>query len=915
MTWTPPASDGGSSITGYLITPYIGTTEQTGITVDDVLSYDVTGLTNGTTYTFTVAAINAIKTGPASGMSNAVTPATAPGAPTIGTATAGHGSATVTWTAPASNGGSSITGYLITPYIGTTEQTAITVGDLLSYDVTGLTNGITYTFTVAAINAINTGPSSGMSNPVTPIGVAPGAPTIGTATPGDSSATVTWTAPISDGGSSITGYLITPYIGTTEQTGITVGDVLSYDVTGLTDGVTYTFTVAAINAIKTGPVSANSNPVTPASAPRAPTIGTATAGNTSATVTWTAPASNGGSSITGYLITPYIGTTEQAGVTVGDVLSYDVTGLTNGITYTFTVAAINAIKTGPASGMSNAVTPAASAPGAPTIGSATAGNTSATVTWSAPASDGGSSITGYSITPYKAGVAQALVTVGDVLSYDVTGLTNGITYTFTVAAINAIKTGPASGMSNAVTPTATVPGAPTIGTATPGNASAVVTWTPPASDGGSPITSYLITASPGGQTCMYVVAKPEVDSCTVTGLTNNSHYSFTVAATNKIGTGPSSKPSVSVIPRLIVDGYLVYPGANLAGADLNGADLSGIDLAKVNFTGADLTGVNFTGANLTHATFTDAALGGATFTGATLTGVASGGVTGTPLALLPGWFVVDGYLVGAGANLTDAQLASADLAGDALTGANLTGANLTGADLSGTNLTGANLTHATVSNALVTGANLTGATLSDATLTDASLNAANLTNAVLTSADLLNADLSKVTLTGATLTGANLGDVQSGGITGTAAALPSGWSVVDGYLVGPSADLTDAVLSGAALGGVNLSEAILSGVVSGGITGVPAALPAGWRLVDGYLVGPSADLLDAVLSHANLTGANLRDATMTGANLTGANLTNANLTGAVMAHAIVIGVIWKNTTCPDSSSSSSDGGTCVGHGA
>ena len=81
----------------------------------------VTGLTNGTAYTFTVAAINSVGTGPASAASNSVTPApvvTVPGAPTIGTATAGNASATVTWTAPASNGGSAITGYVITPSSG-----------------------------------------------------------------------------------------------------------------------------------------------------------------------------------------------------------------------------------------------------------------------------------------------------------------------------------------------------------------------------------------------------------------------------------------------------------------------------------------------------------------------------------------------------------------------------------------------------------------------------------------------------------------------------------------------------------------------------------------------------------------------------------------------------------------------------
>ena len=66
----------------------------------------MTGLTNGTTYTFTVAAINALGTGGPVGVSNAVTPPPVPEAPTIGTATAGNAQATVSWTAPGSDGGS-----------------------------------------------------------------------------------------------------------------------------------------------------------------------------------------------------------------------------------------------------------------------------------------------------------------------------------------------------------------------------------------------------------------------------------------------------------------------------------------------------------------------------------------------------------------------------------------------------------------------------------------------------------------------------------------------------------------------------------------------------------------------------------------------------------------------------------------
>src|SRR5207248_1443953 len=85
----------------------------------------------------------------------------APSAPTGVTATAGNGSATVNWTAPSNNGGSAITKYTITPFIGTTAQTPTTVTGSpppTSTTINGLTNGTAYTFTVAAINATGTGP-------------------------------------------------------------------------------------------------------------------------------------------------------------------------------------------------------------------------------------------------------------------------------------------------------------------------------------------------------------------------------------------------------------------------------------------------------------------------------------------------------------------------------------------------------------------------------------------------------------------------------------------------------------------------------------------------------------------------------------------------------------------------------------
>ena len=542
VSWSAPTT--GDPATAYTITPYIGSTAQTPTTVPGnpaPTSAVVSGLTNGTTYSFTVTASNPAGTGPESAQSNAVTPSssalhvtdgdfengltgwtTGGVAPPVASSTqvhSGTGSALLgtIQPAPQPNGDSNLSQTVTIPPTGTTTltfwyrpstaddicsgsgcifdwqeaQVRNTAGQTLASIFKSNSNSQTWTkvtfdmtpyagqSVVLWFNVHQDGASPPddtwmylddvtLSQPSVP-----SAPTGVSATAGNGSATVSWTAPSDNGGSTITKYTVTPFIGSTAQTPVTVTGnppATSTTVTGLTNGTAYTFTVSATNANGTGPASSPSNAVTPNSLPGAPTGVSATAGNGSATVNWTAPSNNGGSAITSYTVTPYIGSTAQTPVTVTGsppATSTTVTGLTNGTTYTFTVSATNANGTGPASSPSNAVTPSGpTVPGAPTGVSATAGNGVATVNWTAPSNTGGSAVTSYTVTPYIGSTAQTPVAVTGsppATSTTVTGLTNGTSYTFTVSATNATGTGPASSPSNAVTPNAP----PTVTSVTP----------------------------------------------------------------------------------------------------------------------------------------------------------------------------------------------------------------------------------------------------------------------------------------------------------------------------------------------------------------------------------------------------------------------------------------------------------------
>ena len=539
LTWQAPASNGGSAVTEYEYRHAEGASvpdETAWQSAGTGLTATVGTLTNGTAYAFEVRAVNAV--GDGSAATTAATPATVPGVPQSLAATPRDSEVVLTWQAPASNGGSAVTGYEYRHAEGASvpDETAWqSAGASLMATIDSLTNGRTYAFEVRAVNAVGDG--SAATTAATPATV-PGLPQNLVATPGDGEVVLTWQAPASNGGSAVTGYEYRHAEGASvpdETAWQSAGTGLTATVDSLTNGRTYAFEVRAVNAVGDG--SAATTAATPATVPGLPQNLAATPGNGEVVLTWQAPASNGGSAVTGYEYRHAEGASvpdETAWQSAGTGLTATVDSLTNGRTYAFEVRAVNAV--GDGSAATTAATPA-TVPGLPQNLAATPGNGEVVLTWQAPASNGGSAVTGYEYRHAEGASVPdetAWQSAGTGLTATVDSLTNGRTYAFEVRAVNAVGDGCAA--TTAATPV-TVPSVPQSLAATPGDGEVVLTWQAPASNGGSAVTEYEYRHAEGASVPDETAWQSAGTSptATVDSLTNGTEYAFEVRAVNAEG--------------------------------------------------------------------------------------------------------------------------------------------------------------------------------------------------------------------------------------------------------------------------------------------------------------------------------------------------------------------------------------------
>ena len=563
LSWDDPVN---SDISGYEVSSNGGTNYSTISGSDANTTGDtVTGLTNGTTYSFAVRAVNG-----AAAMVDA-TPLAVPAKPTTFAAAPGGGEVRLSWDDP---GNSSISGYELSidggEFAAIGGSDASTTGDT----VDNLSNGTAYSFAVRAVNASGEGASSDTVS-ATPLIAAP---TGLTAEAGDGQVKLSWDDPVN---SDISGYEVSSNGGTNYSTisgsdANTTGDT----VTGLTNGTTYSFAVRAVNG------AAAMVDATPLAVPAKPTTFAAAPGDGEVRLSWDDP---GNSSISGYELSIDGGEFAAIGGSDASTTGDTVDNLSNGTAYSFAVRAVNASGEGASSDTVSA-TPLIAAPTGLT---AEAGDGQVKLSWDDPVN---SDISGYEVssnggTNYSTIGGSDANTTGDT----VTGLTNGTTYSFAVRAVNG-----AAAMVDA-TPLA-VPAKPTTFAAAPGDGEVRLSWDDPVN---SSISGYELSID-GGEFAAIGGSDASTTGDTVDNLSNGTAYSFAVRAVNASGEGASSD-TVSATPLIAAptgltaeagDGQVKLSWDDPVNSDISGYEVSsngGTNYSTIGGSDANTTGDTVTG--------------------------------------------------------------------------------------------------------------------------------------------------------------------------------------------------------------------------------------------------------------------------------------------------------------------------------
>lgn len=577
LTWTAPASNGGAAITSYLlrVSTNNGNTWTAGPAVaangQTTLSYLwAFNLGKGQTALFSVIAVNSAGQSVPSAAATLVVAKTIAGAPTglAATSDAATGKSVLSWFAPADNGGATITTYLVQTRDanGNWNTFAQVVAPTATLMTTLGAPGSVVTLQIVAVNEVGQGTPSTPITVVVPFQKAD-APQNVTAVlnTGASRVDLSWAAPADTKNATVSAYTIqistnagVSWVNYASTNGATT--TIGLPLPG--KGVTYQYRLAAVTQAGVGAYSSPVSVTRAVTAPTAPsTRSIALAGGTTPTIGWNAPADNGGSVITGYVIEQLVaGNWTQVGSVAGTVTSFTGAASVPGQLLQFRVTAVNAVGSSAASSVFSISTPLLK-PAAPTGATLTEtpNATTLTISWTPPTDFGGATApTRYAVELSANGFTtwSTYSAAPTATSYVINKPGKGITYTVRVRTVTGYGlSDPSNSVTYSVAATApTAPYGARVAFGADGNP--VFAWYAPTDIGGSPLTGYSVElgASNAGSTAPiwqapFTVAGNVLSVTGVRGAPGTYHF-VRVIAINAIGSSPVSVVGGLMVPLL-----------------------------------------------------------------------------------------------------------------------------------------------------------------------------------------------------------------------------------------------------------------------------------------------------------------------------------------------------------------------------
>jgi len=404
LVWSAPSDNGGSVVTDFVVE----TSRDNGVSWQSVktgvstsTSLAVTGAAPGTTYLIRIAAVNAV--GQSEYLSGSVTTlATSASAPkSLISSNLTQNSLSLGWGLPDSNGGSGITDYRVeVTSNGTNSWTVIphSASNSLGFNVTNLLAGRTYQFRVSAVTSAGVGAASEIITVTTNGVVGPNAPTsLTVSNVKTNAASVSWSAVVAT--QKVNNYLVD--VSTDGSSWVPVNKrastSTSLSLSGLRLGTSYQIRVAAVNVNGTGDYVYGSFTTLSTVASSPTSLSAAGVSGSGFNLNWSAPATNGGSEITDYIVEINGGGFNWAPVAHSPSNNNRITvsGLNPGVKYSVRVKAINSVGASKVSSTLS-VTTLALLPSSPTLTLKSVSATGAVLAWAAPA-NGGAKISDYKV--------------------------------------------------------------------------------------------------------------------------------------------------------------------------------------------------------------------------------------------------------------------------------------------------------------------------------------------------------------------------------------------------------------------------------------------------------------------------------------------------------------------------------------